>query len=83
MFFIEVMKDRQNDWFGINIMATNLRESSFIIYKSYSTSNSKLAQLLALREVLLRFKEVDATFILCRDPKKNWRKFFENSTTVN
>ena len=57
--------------------------SVMIICRSLLVDNQRQAQILILREALLRVKEFQVTQIHCRDYKKIWRKLLEPATPIN
>ena len=50
---------------------------SIVVYKSLSVDSQRHAQLIILREALVRVKEFEVNKINCRDPKTIWRKLFD------
>ena len=80
---MEVKKTEGKSWFGAGIIIKSPIGSNIVICKSLDVCSKKHAQLIILREALLRLKEFEALAILCRDLKRKWRRLLQPNTTVN
>ena len=70
-------------WYGSSSLIKSPSGFSVVICRSLRAGNQRHAQIIILREALLRIKEFGVKFIRCRVYKKKWRKPFQPSTTVN
>ena len=83
MLFIEVRKLKDREWYRSSSFFKSPNGFSIVTCRSLNIKGQKHAQVIILRETLLRIREFDITHIICMDDKKKWRKFFDPSTTVN
>ena len=69
LLIMDVQKNKNVEWYGTcAIFHDPSRNSSFIV-KSYDAKNNKHAQILILREALLKLKGRNITSLSCFD---NW-----------
>ena len=60
-----------------------LRDSVWLFVEAVQQEAKKQAQLLILREALIRVKELGIQAISCRDVQDKWKKLFNRNTTIH
>ena len=70
MLYIETKKIEGKTWYGASAIIRSPTRFCIITCRSLDVGNKNHAQIIILREVVLRMKEFDVKTILCKDQKK-------------
>ena len=81
--FLAIKKDRCVSWYGTGALLRDPLENCFILNRSYDAGNKIHAQILILREVLVRLKELEIKSIALFDDKNTWKNLINNKDTIH
>ena len=83
LLFIDIRKKEDREWFGAVSLIRSPIGFSITLCGSLFVGSKRHAQLLIVREVLLRIREFHVSRINCSDHRKIWQKLLKSSNTIN